>query len=58
MRRHLRGYAKTSYGVYKIEKQLWGYKVEDKLHLGVRQEKKLIRPVKGIALPFTSFLRR
>jgi hypothetical protein len=42
-RRHLRGYVDYTICITCIMyQQLWGYKVEDKLYLGVREQKRLI----------------
>jgi hypothetical protein len=41
-RRHLRGYVDYTICITCIMfQQLWGYKVEDKLYLGVREQKRL-----------------
>jgi hypothetical protein len=41
-RRHLRGYVDYTICITCIMyQQLWGYKVEEKLYLGVREQKKL-----------------
>jgi hypothetical protein len=42
MRRHLRGYVDYTICITCITyQQLWGYKVEEKLYLGVREQKRL-----------------
>jgi hypothetical protein len=42
MRRHLRGYVDYTICITCIMyQQLWGHKVEDKLYLGVREQKRL-----------------